>query len=175
MNDRLDRRLAIVLGPPPVRRQAALIAADVASITDASAGQWVYKRLAADRPDFDAARQYADQLRRMIQGITFDLKEHPNEAPIETLKWMGIAAAAAIAILLMLNVYFVWSTGTQLEGRLVALRQAGDPIQLADLAREPIPPSKTQTYFSTVLSTTSMPSKKNCWRSTPGEGMRQEQ
>ena len=63
------------------------------------------------------------------------------------LKWIGIAAGAAIAILLMLNAYFVWSTGTQLERRLVALRQAGDPVQLADLAREPIPPEKNADVF----------------------------
>ena len=47
----------------------------------------------------------------------------------------------------MLNAYFVWSTGTQLERRLVALRQAGDPVQLADLAREPIPPEKNADVF----------------------------
>ena len=58
------------------------------------------------------------------------------------LKWTGIVAAAAITVLLMLNAYFVWSTGTQLERRLGELRQAGDPVQLADLAREPIPPEK---------------------------------
>jgi hypothetical protein len=38
----------------------------------------------------------------------------------------------------MLNAYFVWSTGTQLERQLIALRQAGDPVQLADLARKPL-------------------------------------
>ena len=63
------------------------------------------------------------------------------------LKWMGIVAAAAIAILLMLNAYFVWSTGTQLERRLAALRQAGDPVQIADFAREPIPPEKNADVF----------------------------
>jgi len=47
----------------------------------------------------------------------------------------------------MLNAYFVWSTGTQLERRLVALRQAGDPVQLADLAREPIPPERNADVF----------------------------
>ena len=63
------------------------------------------------------------------------------------LKWTGIVAGAAIAILLMLNAYFVWSTGTRLERRLVALRQAGEPVQLADLAREPIPPEKNADVF----------------------------
>jgi hypothetical protein len=47
----------------------------------------------------------------------------------------------------MLNAYFVWSTGTLLERRLAALRQAGDPVQLADLAHEPIPPEKNADAF----------------------------
>ena len=63
------------------------------------------------------------------------------------LKWVGIVAGAAIAILLMVNAYFVWRNGTQLERRLAALRQAGDPVQLADLAREPIPPEKNADVF----------------------------
>ena len=64
------------------------------------------------------------------------------------LKWIGIAAGAVIAVLLMLNTYFVWSTGTQLERRLKALRDAGDPVQLMDLARAPIPPEKNaDVYF----------------------------
>jgi hypothetical protein len=56
------------------------------------------------------------------------------------LKWFAICVAALIAILLVLNAFFVWSTGTALERRLLELRQAGDPVQLSDLAREPIPP-----------------------------------
>ncbi len=56
------------------------------------------------------------------------------------LKWIAISAATLIAILLVLNAFFVWSTGTALERRLLELRQAGDPVQLSDLAREPIPP-----------------------------------
>lgn len=45
------------------------------------------------------------------------------------------------------NAYFVWSTGSRLERRLVALRQAGDPVQLADLAHAPIPPEKNADSF----------------------------
>ncbi len=63
------------------------------------------------------------------------------------LKWTGIVAGAATAILLMLNGYFVWSTGSRLERRLAALRQAGDPVQIADLAHEPIPPEKNADVF----------------------------
>ena len=63
------------------------------------------------------------------------------------LKWTGIVAGAAIAILLMVNANFVWSTGTRLERRLRELRQAGEPVQLADLAREPIPPETNADVF----------------------------
>jgi hypothetical protein len=63
------------------------------------------------------------------------------------VKWIGIVAVATIANLLMLNAYFVWSTGTQLERRLIALRQAGDPVQLADLAREPLATEKNADVF----------------------------
>jgi hypothetical protein len=63
------------------------------------------------------------------------------------LKWIGISTGAAITILLMANAYFVWSTGTRLERRLRALRQAGDPVLLADLARAPIPPEQNADVF----------------------------
>jgi hypothetical protein len=63
------------------------------------------------------------------------------------LKWTAISAAALIAILLMANAYFVWSTGTELERRLVELRQAGDPVQLSDLAPEPIPPERNADVY----------------------------
>jgi hypothetical protein len=65
----------------------------------------------------------------------------------KTLKWIGIITGAAIVIVLIFNAFFVWSTGTRLEARFAAMRQAGDPIQLADLAREPIPPEKNADVF----------------------------
>src|SRR4051812_46723110 len=58
------------------------------------------------------------------------------------LKWVGIAASAAVVVLLVFNLYYVWSTGRRLERRLDAIRRAGDPVQLADLARRPIPPER---------------------------------
>jgi len=64
------------------------------------------------------------------------------------LKWVVIAAGAVIAVLVMLNTYYVGSSGTQLERRLKTLRDAGDPVQLMDLARAPIPPEKNaDVYF----------------------------
>ena len=65
----------------------------------------------------------------------------------KVLKWIGIVAAVAIAILLILNAYFVWSSGRRLERQLLALREAGDPVQLPDLAREPISPEKNADVF----------------------------
>ncbi|MGP0064632.1 MAG: hypothetical protein ACLQGP_13670 [Isosphaeraceae bacterium] len=63
------------------------------------------------------------------------------------LKWTWNVAGAAIGILLILNAYFVWSTGTRLERRLSELRQAGDPVQIADLARPAIPPETNADVF----------------------------
>jgi hypothetical protein len=69
------------------------------------------------------------------------------------LIWIGIVAGAAIAVLLMLNAYFVWSTGTRLERRLRAIRAAGDPVQLSDLARTPIPPeTNADVYFRRAVA-----------------------
>jgi hypothetical protein len=80
VSDALDRRLAIVLGPIPVPKQAAEIAADIASVTDESTGRWAFERLAASRSRADDARRYAERLNRMIQQFTFD----PQGAADET-------------------------------------------------------------------------------------------
>ncbi len=79
----LDRRLAVVLGPPLVSRQAAEIAADIASVTDPATGRWAYERLAAGRPRGDDARQYVLRLRQMIRQLTVDLEETADERPEE--------------------------------------------------------------------------------------------
>jgi hypothetical protein len=42
---------------------------------------------------------------------------------------------------------FVWTTDTRLERQLAAIRAAGDPIRLADLARPPLPPEKNAATF----------------------------
>ena len=52
-----------------------------------------------------------------------------------------------IAILLAANAIWVWKTGSRLEEKLAALRADGDPLSLADLAREPIPPEKNAAVF----------------------------
>jgi len=52
-----------------------------------------------------------------------------------------------IAILLIANAVWVWRTGSRLEEKLAALRAEGDPLSLADLARDPIPPEQNAAVF----------------------------
>jgi hypothetical protein len=63
------------------------------------------------------------------------------------LKWIGISAGVGIAVLLMLNAFLAWKFGTQLEQRLADLRREGEPVQVADFAREPIPPEANADTF----------------------------
>ena len=58
------------------------------------------------------------------------------------LKYGGIAAGSFTAIGLMVNAILVWVSGARLEKQLDAIRSAGDPIVLADLAQKPIPPEE---------------------------------
>ena len=52
------------------------------------------------------------------------------------LKWTGIIGGTLIAILLVVNAIWVWRTGSRLEKKLAALRAEGEPLSLADLARD---------------------------------------
>ena len=63
------------------------------------------------------------------------------------LKWSGIVLGGLAAIGLVANAVFVWTTDTRLERQLAAIRAAGDPVRLADLARPPIPPEKNAATF----------------------------
>ena len=63
------------------------------------------------------------------------------------LKWTGIILGALVAILLMANGWFVWTTDTRLERQLAEIRKAGDPLSMAELARPPIPPEKNAATY----------------------------
>jgi hypothetical protein len=63
------------------------------------------------------------------------------------LKWTGIVLGGLAAILLVANAILVWTTGTRLERQLAAIREAGDPLVLTDLARPPIPPEKNAATY----------------------------
>ena len=67
------------------------------------------------------------------------------------LKRTGIIMGVLVVIILAVNACFVWSTGARLERQLAAIREAGDPVSLADLARPPIPSEKNAaTYLQRV-------------------------
>ena len=80
VNRTLDRRLAAVFGPPPVRKLATDIAADVASVTDRRTGQWIYRRLAEGQPTHPAAHEYPARLDQAIRKLTVEIKEPAHEA-----------------------------------------------------------------------------------------------
>jgi len=61
--------------------------------------------------------------------------------------WSGIVLGIVALGALLVNAYLVWTTGTQLEKRLAALREAGEPVALKDLAQPPIPPETNAAVF----------------------------
>lgn len=63
------------------------------------------------------------------------------------LKWTAIVGGAALAILLITNAILVWTSGARLEKQIAAIRAAGDPVSLQDLARDPIPPQQNAAVF----------------------------
>jgi len=83
VNTTVDRRLAAVLGPPPVPRQAAEIAAEIADLTDSRTGQWAFERLAAGRSERADPQHYPVQLRELIRQVSGDLEEPSHESSEE--------------------------------------------------------------------------------------------
>lgn len=67
--------------------------------------------------------------------------------PKKILKRTGIVLGSLVAIGLVANAVFVWTTDTRLERQLAEIRAAGDPVTLADLARPPIPPEQNAATY----------------------------
>ena len=65
----------------------------------------------------------------------------------KTLKRTGIILGSLIVVLLIANAIFVWRGNSTLQQRLQAIRNVGDPILLADLDREPLPPEKNAAVY----------------------------
>jgi hypothetical protein len=63
------------------------------------------------------------------------------------LLWIGISIGILIVLVLGFSFYFIWSTGAQIERRIAAMREAGDPTCLADFARKPIPPEQNGATY----------------------------
>ena len=75
VNTTVDRRLAAVLGPRPIPRQAAEIAADIAALTDSQTGKWAFDRLASQRGQEGDAQLYPLRLKQMIDQLTAETQE----------------------------------------------------------------------------------------------------
>ncbi len=68
---------------------------------------------------------------------------------VKIVKWIGIVLGTLIAILLIANAIWVWRSGARLRAEIEAIRAAGDPVTLPELAAEPITPEKNaDTYLS---------------------------
>ncbi len=63
------------------------------------------------------------------------------------LKWTGIVMGGLAAIGLVANAWFTWTTDRRLEAQLAAIRAAGEPLKLSDLARKPIPPEQNAATY----------------------------
>jgi hypothetical protein len=71
----------------------------------------------------------------------------------KALKWTGIVLGAVVAIPLIANACFVLAANARLEQQLAAIRQAGDPLTLAELARKPVSPkNNAATYLRRAKS-----------------------
>jgi hypothetical protein len=80
VNASVDSRLAAVLGPPPVPRQAAEIAAEITALTDFRTGQWAFERLAASQRESTDHHTYPVKLQELIRQVTRDFQEPSHEA-----------------------------------------------------------------------------------------------
>jgi len=67
------------------------------------------------------------------------------------MKRTVIAALTAFAVLLIVVAVLNWRASRRLERRIIAIRAAGDPVTLADLAGEPVPSEQNaETYLRRV-------------------------
>jgi hypothetical protein len=63
------------------------------------------------------------------------------------VQWTAVVLGALVAILLIVNAWYVASSDSQLEKRWAQLRAKGHPISLADLAPSPIPPEENAATY----------------------------
>jgi hypothetical protein len=62
-------------------------------------------------------------------------------------KQMVIAAVTIVAIALIANGFMIWRTDARLQARIDAIRAAGEPATIADLAPEPIPAGQNAAAY----------------------------
>jgi hypothetical protein len=69
--------------------------------------------------------------------------------PFPTMRvWIriGVGLTILVALALIANGFMIWRTDRRLQVRIDAIRAAGDPATIADLAPEPIPPNENAAY-----------------------------
>lgn len=69
-----------------------------------------------------------------------------------TAKRIGIGLVAVIAVLLIANGVMAWRVNSRLESMKAAVRAAGDPASIADLAPEPIPDEENAAFYLEKIS-----------------------
>ena len=62
------------------------------------------------------------------------------------------ALASLVALALIANGFMIWRTDARLQARIDAIRAAGDPATIADLAPEPIPADQNAAAISRASS-----------------------
>ena len=145
-----DARLAAIYGPEPVPRYITEIADTIASVTDAEIGERVRQQLlAAQRPRRVSMEQALRNYEHMLNAILFvekDLRVMKRFKKI--LKWTGIVLGTLVTILLIVNAVLVRITDSRLEKQLAAIREAGDPLSIAELLdAKPIPPEQNAAVY----------------------------
>jgi hypothetical protein len=71
-----------------------------------------------------------------------------------TKRWwkrIGIGIAILLAIALIANGFMAWRTNARLQNKIAAIRAAGDPASIADLAPKPIPEDKNAAAIMAKL------------------------
>jgi len=79
-------------------------------------------------------------------------------------KHLAIAAVIVIALALIANGFMVWRTESRLQTKIAAIRAAGDPATIADLAPEPIPADQNAAVYLEQLAPRLDGFAKDHWR-----------
>ena len=65
---------------------------------------------------------------------------------------IGVGLTIFVALALIANGFMIWRTDRRLQVRIDAIRAAGDPATIADLAPKPIPPNENAAYHLEQLA-----------------------
>ncbi len=66
---------------------------------------------------------------------------------MKILKWTAIGVGVLAVLILVINAWFVWTTGRRLESKLAEIRAAGDSTSIAALVRPSIPRERNAATY----------------------------